>query len=200
MRTEELLEQCFQALSTGQELTPELARYLARHPEQRAQVEDMLFVAQRVTQLPSVQLSTSARSRMQDRLASRLGVDPATLVATSPVQPGAEATPEPSSEYLPYSSNTGRKKLRLSPARLALARMRYSNSEPPRDSASEAQVQAVFRDLTQEDIRRYIGVLGEDYLYYRQRLPGWEPVLAFIATVLRVFKRLEKLVAVSMDQ
>lgn len=198
MRTEELLEHCLQALSTGQELNPEIARYLARHPEQRAHVEDLLFVAQRATHLPAAQLSTPARSRMQDRLASRLGVDPAALVA--PAQTGAETTQEPSSEYLPYSSNAGRKKLRLSPARLALARMRYSNSEPPRDSDLEAQVSAVFRDLTQEDIRRYIGVLGEDYLYYRQRLPGWKPVLAFIATVLRGFKRLEKLVTVSMNQ
>ncbi len=200
MRTEELLEQCLQALSTGQELPSELARYLAHHPEQRAQVEDLLFVAQRVTHLPATEISTSARDRMQSRLASRLGVDSSAFVAPTLPQPETGAAPEQSSDYLPYSSNAGRKKLRMSPARLALVRMRYANSEPPRDSAWEARVRAVFCDLTQDDIRRYIGVRGEDYLYYRQRMPGWEPVLTFIAFVLRSFKRIEKLVAVSIDQ
>jgi SOS response regulatory protein OraA/RecX len=57
MRTEEILDQCMQALSSGQDLSPELARYLARHPEQRAEVEEMLFVAQRVSRLPSAQLN-----------------------------------------------------------------------------------------------------------------------------------------------
>lgn len=200
MRTDDLLEQCLQALSTGQELPPELARYLARHPEQRAQVEDLLFVAQRVAHVPGHELSAAARSRMQSRLAARLDVDPAAFAASTTAQPEAGAAVEQSSDYLPYSSNAGRKKLRLSPARLAIARMRYSNSEPPRDSASEARVRAVFSDLTQDDIRRYIGVRGEDYIYFRQRMPGWKPVLLAIALVLRGFKRIEKLVVVSTEQ
>ena len=49
------------------------------------------------------------------------------------------------------------------------------------------------RDLTPEDIRRYIGVRGEAYLYFRQKLPGWEPVLTFVAFVLRSLKRIETL-------
>lgn len=200
MRTEELLEQCLQALSTGQELPLDLAHYLARHPEQRAQVEDLLFVAQRASHLPAAELPAPARDRMQNRLAARLSIDPTVFTAPAGTELEAAATPEQSSEYLPYSSNAGRKKLRLSTARLALARIRYSNSEPPRDSASEACVRAVFRDLSQDDIRRYIGVRGEDYLYYRQRMPGWEPVLAVIAFVLRGFKRIEKLVVVNIDQ
>jgi hypothetical protein len=192
MRTEELLEQCLQALSTGQELPPEVARYLDRHPDKRAEVEDLLFAANRLSKLPSAELSQPARARMSGRLADKLGVDPALLSTRA----NAAHEQDPQAELLPYSSNAGRKKLRLSPARLALSRLRSAPQEPQRDSAAEARIRQVFRDLTPDDIRRYIGVRGEEYLYYRQRLPGWEPVFAFIAFVLRGFKRLEKLVTV----
>jgi hypothetical protein len=101
---------------------------------------------------------------------------------------------------LPYSSTAGRKKLRLSMGRVALAKLRDYNTQPHRDPTSEARIREVFRDLTPEDVRRYIGVRGEDYLYYRQRLPGWQPVFAFIAAVLRGFKRLEKLMATGLGQ
>ena len=196
MRTEELLEQCLQALTTGQELPPDLARYLAQHPEQQAEVEDLLFIAQRVSRRPSIELSGATRQRMDSRLAGRLGIDPAALSAPSTRQ-GEHATAHESGEMLPYSSTAGRKKLRLSMGRVAMAKLREHNAQPHRDPTSEARIREVFRDLTPEDVRRYIGVRGEDYLYYRQRLPGWRPVLAFIALVLRGFKRLEKLVAVS---
>jgi hypothetical protein len=198
MRTEELLEQCLQALTTGQELPPDLARYLAQHPEQQAEVEDLLFIAQRVSRRPSVELPEATRLRMDSRLAGRLGVDPAALRATSPSARQEEhATAHDNGEMLPYSSTAGRKKLRLSMGRVAMAKLREHNAQPQRDPTSEARIREVFRDLTPEDVRRYIGVRGEDYLYYHQRLPGWRPVLAFIALVLRGFKRLEKLVAVS---
>src|SRR5688500_19572437 len=76
MRTEELVEQCLQALASGQELPPDLARYLARHPEQRGEVEDLLAIAQSVTQLPPAELSQAPRTRMQERLAPRLNFAP----------------------------------------------------------------------------------------------------------------------------
>ncbi|MEA2573655.1 MAG: hypothetical protein QOH93_953 [Chloroflexia bacterium] len=195
MRTEELLEQCLQALTTGQELPVEVARYLAQHPEQQAEVEDLLFIAQRVSRRPNVEIAEATRRRLDSRLADRLGINPAALRTPAPHE-GLAPTQE-SGEMLPYSSTAGRKKLRLSMGRVALAKLRDYSAHPHRDPASEARVREVFRDLTPEDIRRYIGVRGEDYLYYRQRLPGWRPVLAFIAFVLRGFKRLEKLVTVS---
>ncbi len=195
MRTEELLEQCLQAMTTGQELPPEVARYLAQHPEQQAEVEDLLFIAQRVSRRPTAELSETTRRRMDNRLADRLGIDPVAL--RDPAAQGGPTTAHESGEMLPYSSTAGRKKLRLSMGRVALAKLRDYNPQPQRDPASEARIREVFRDLTPEDIRRYIGVRGEDYLYYRQRLPGWRPVLAVIAFVLRGFKRLEKLVTVS---
>lgn len=176
MRTDELLEQCLQALTQGQDLPPDVARYLARHPEQRAEVEDLLFVAQRASQLPSAELSFAARERMQERLAGRLGFDPSAIQA-----PQAEAQ----FEQVNIPAHSIRRKL----GRLPLTKLRYA---PPRaDDPSEARIREVFRDLTPEDIRRYIGVRGEDYLYYRQRLPGWEPVFAFLAFILRGFKRFE---------
>jgi hypothetical protein len=196
MRTEELLEQCLQALTTGQELPPDLARYLAQHPQQQAEVEDLLFIAQRVSRRPSIELSEATRMRMDTRLAGRLGIDPAALSAPSTPH-GEHTSAHESGEMLPYSSTAGRKKLRLSMGRVAMAKLREHNARPHRDPTSEARIREVFRDLTPEDVRRYIGVRGEDYLYYRQRLPGWRPVLAFIALILRGFKRLEKLVAVS---
>lgn len=182
MRTEELVEQCLQALASGQELPPDLARYLARHPEQRGEVEDLLAIAQSVTQLPPAELSRASRTRMQERLAKRLNFDPAMLNASvSSVAHDAER------------EETGdiRKKRPFSLGRLSVARLRYA--PPPSEDPSEARIREVFRDLTPDDIRRYIGVRGEDYLYFRQRLPGWEPVFAFLAFVLRSFKRLEKL-------
>jgi hypothetical protein len=196
MRTEELLEQCLHALTTGQELPPDVARYLAQHPEQQAEVEDLLFIAQRVSRRPTVELSEVARRRLDSRLAARLDIEPTALRAPA-ATPTDAATTHETGEMLPYSSTAGRKKLRLSMGRVALAKLRDYNTQPHRDPTSEARIREVFRDLTPEDVRRYIGVRGEDYLYYRQRLPGWRPVLAFIALVLRGFKRLEKLVTVS---
>lgn len=195
MRTEELLEQCLHALTTGQELPPDVARYLAQHPEQQAEVEDLLFIAQRVSRRPTAKLAENTRRRMDSRLADRLGIDAATLRA--PVSQDSPTPAQESGEMLPYNSTAGRKKLRLSMGSVALAKLRDYNAQFHRDPTSEARIREVFRDLTPEDIRRYIGVRGEDYLYYRQRLPGWRPVLAFIALVLRGFKRLEKLVTVS---
>lgn len=181
MRTEELLEQCLQALVSGEELPPELARYLARHPEQRAEIEDLLAIGQQVSRLPGRELSSAARTRMQNRLASKLGFDAAALNA-----PATDPSPESAAH------ETHHKKPLLSVGGVSLAKLRY---EPPLSSQdeSEANIRAVFRDLTAEDIRRYIGVRGEDYLYYRQKLPGWKPVLSCIAVVLRGIKRLETL-------
>ena len=61
MRTEELLEQCLQALTSGQDLPPDLARYLARHPEQRGEVEDLLAIAQRVSRKPRAEMPAVRR-------------------------------------------------------------------------------------------------------------------------------------------
>lgn len=186
MRTEELIEQCLQALASGQELPPDLARYLARHPEQRSEVEDLLAIAQSVTQLPPAKLSRSSRTRMQERLAQRLNFDQAMLNA-----PVVAVVQEQDMEHEQEFVSTTRRKLPFSLGRLSVARLRYA--PPPTEDPSEARIRAVFRDLTPDDIRRYIGVRGEDYLYFRQGLPGWEPVFALLAFVLRSFKRLEKL-------
>ena len=196
MRTEDLLEQCLQALTSGQELPPDVARYLARHPEQRTELEDLLAVAQRASRLPSAELSQSARSNMQARLAARLGFDPSLLDAPTPL-----LTPHEQEEKLNLEPQPrARKKPILSLGRLSLARLRYAPPTSPADDISEARIREAFQDLTPEDIRRYIGVRGEDYLYYRQSLPGWQPVFAFIAAVLRGFKRLEKLMATGPGQ
>ena len=183
MRKDELIEQCLQALASGQELPPDLARYLARHPDQRAEVEDLLGIAQSVTQLPRAELSQASRTRMQERLAQKLNFDPAMLNAPAPA-----AAQDLDTEH---EGSATRQKRPFSLGRLSVARLRYA--PPPTEDPSEARIRAVFRDLTPEDIRRYIGVRGEDYLYFRQGLPGWEPVFAFLAFVLRSFKRLEKL-------
>src|SRR3954447_3724545 len=153
MRTEELLEQCLQALTSGQDLPPDLARYLARHPEQRAEVEDLLAIAQRVSRRPRAELHAARREHMQLRLAARLGFDPRALDAPGAVERPAEAE-EHEHEHAP------RKRPILSVGRVSLAKLRY---EPPRsseDDIQEARIREVFRDLTPEDIRRYIGVRG----------------------------------------
>lgn len=189
MRTEDLLEQCLQALISGQELPPEIARYLARHPEQRAEVEDVLFVAQRISHVPSAELAPEGRLGMQARLAEKLGFEPSVLDAQPEVS-GLTMTDE--------AAEAGRQRKRSKPllslGPITIARLRYEPlSTPQRDPASAARIREVFRDLTPDEIRRYIGVRGEDYLYYRQRLPGWEPVFSCLAFILRGFKRLEKL-------
>ena len=140
----------------------------------------MLAIAQNITQLPPAELSQASRTRMQGRLAQTLNFDPAMLNV-----PVAAVAQEQESVLTP------RRKLPFSLGRLSVARLRYA--PPPTEDPSEARIRAVFRDLTPDDIRRYIGVRGEDYLYFRQGLPGWEPVFAFLAFVLRSFKRLEKL-------
>jgi hypothetical protein len=186
MRTEELLEQCLQALTSGQDLPPDLARYLARHPEQRAEVEELLSIAQRVSRTHAAELSPASRLNMQSRLATRLGFDPTALEARpDPAIQGMDAAGE--HEHAP------RKKPLLSLGRVSLAKLRYAPPDSLEDDLSEARIREVFRDLTPEDIRRYIGVRGEEYLYYRQKLPGWEPVLSFVAFVLRGLKRIETL-------
>jgi hypothetical protein len=179
MRTDELLEQCMQALSSGQELPPELARYLARHPEQRAEIEDMLFVAQRVSRLPSAQLNNERKAAMQDRLAAKLGFDPASL-------------PKPGAEPVHAEQAEGKKPI-LSIGRVSVTKLRYAPPPGPAEDEASARINAAFRDLEPDDIHRYIGARGIDYLYYRQRFPRWEIVFACIAFVLRGFKRLEKL-------
>ena len=183
MHTEELLEQCLQALTSGQDLPPDLARYLARYPDQRVEVEDLLAIAQRVSRRPQAELSSAGRARMQARLAERLGFDPRALYAAPPVD----------DRLLPEAAEpTPRKKPFLSIGRVSLAKLRYE-SPPSDEDISDARIREVFRDLTREDIRRYIGVRGEDYLYYRQNFPGWEPIFTFVALVLRGLKRLESL-------
>lgn len=190
MRNEELLEQCILALRTGQELSSEAARYLARHPEKRAEIEDLLSVARQASHLPSAELSPLARRRMQARLAQRLGFDASVLDATS------KPATSPALDEEDIRIRARGKRPLLSVGRLSLSRLRYS---PPGHRAgpfADASIREVFRDLTPDDIRRYIGVRGEDYLHYRRGLPGWRPVFTFLAAVLRGFKRLEQLVTV----
>jgi hypothetical protein len=184
MKTETLLEHCLQALKTGEDISPEVARYLARHPEQRAEVEDLLYIAGRASQLPSAHLSARSRARMTNNLASKLGFDPSALDAAARNPETHEAEFEPA----------GRRKPRLMVGRLSLARLRYEPPAPSRDPVSEARIREVFRDLTPEDVRRYIGVRGIDYLHYRQRFPGWRPLFMMIAALLRGFKRIEQFV------
>jgi hypothetical protein len=189
MRNEELLEECILALRSGQELSPEAARYLARHPQKRTELEDLLFVARQASHLPSAELSPQARQRMQSRLAQRLGFDASVLDTAH------KSTPISADDEVGLHSRARAKKPLLSVGRLSLSRLRYS---PPANVGpfSDASIREVFRDLTPEDIRRYIGVRGEDYLHYRRALPGWRPVFTFLAAVLRGFKRLEQLVTV----
>jgi hypothetical protein len=188
MRTEELLEQCLQALSSGQELPADVARYLARHPEKRAEVEDLLFIAQRTSRLPSAELKADRRAAMQERLASRLGFDAEAL--NPPTQPEPIAASLVEDEHVEDEGRRARRPL-LSIGKVSIARLRYA--PPPTDDEASNRIRAAFNDLTADDIRRYIGIRGEDYLYYRQRFPGWEPIFALIAIVLRGFKHLEKL-------
>lgn len=198
MRTEDLLEQCLQALISGHNLPPDLARYLTEHPEQRAEVEELLFIAQRVSQLPPAELSPAARHNMQARLAARLGLDPDALNAPrTPTSAPANSTGQPDDldtglrQQASHRPPTHKKPL-FSVGGLSLARLRYEPPPAPPEDA-EARIREVFRDLTPEDIRRYIGVRGESYLYYRQRFPGWEPIFMMLAMVLRGFKQIEKL-------
>ncbi len=85
MHTDQLLDSCLQAISSGQEIPPDIARYLARHPEQRAEVEELILIAQRASRLPPAALSPARRGKMQKRLAAYMGVNQALLAA----QPGA---------------------------------------------------------------------------------------------------------------
>ncbi len=186
MRNEELLEQCLLALRTGQELSTEAARYLARHPQKRAEIEDMLAIAGRASQLPSADLSHQARERMQARLAQRLGFEASLLDSPTASVKVDDATP----------TSAKPKKPLLSVGRLSVARLRYSPPVHRAGPFSDASIRAVFSDLTPDDIRRYIGVRGEDYLHYRRALPGWRPVFSFLAAILRGFKRLERLVTI----
>jgi|SRR5687768_4817705 len=185
MRTEEILEHCLRALKVGEDIPPEVARYLARHPQQRAEVEDLLYIAGQASQIPSVELSSQARARLSGKLASQLGFDPAAL--NGPVEAGA-----PEEAVAPIRR---RKKPWLMVGRLSLARLRY---EPPisPDPVSEARIREVFRDLTPDDIRRYIGVRGIDYLHYRQRFYGWRVIFTVIAALLRGMKRVERFVEI----
>jgi hypothetical protein len=182
MRTDELVEQCVQALTSGQDLPPDLARYLARHPEQRSEVEDLLAIAQRVSRRPRADLHPARRENMQIRLAARLGFDPHALDAPSPGDRPAES-----------EDHTPRKRPLLSVGRVSLAKLRYEPPQSSEDDIPGARIREVFRDLSAEDIRRYIGVRGEDYLYYRQNFPGWRPIFTLVALVLRGIKRLEVL-------
>jgi hypothetical protein len=182
MRTEELVEQCLQALTSGQDLPADLARYLARHPEQRSEVEDLLAIAQRVSRRPRADLHPARRDIMQTRLAARLGFDPRALDA-----PPSGERPAESDDHAP------RKRPLLSVGRVSLAKLRYEPPQSWEDDIPGARIREVFRDLSPDDIRRYIGVRGEDYLYYRQNFPGWRPIFTLVAMVLRGIKRLEVL-------
>jgi hypothetical protein len=182
MRTDELVEQCLQALTSGQDLPPDLGRYLARHPEQRSDVEDLLAIAQRVSRRPRADLHSARRENMQIRLAAHLGFDPCALDAPSPGNRPAES-----------DDHTARKRPLLSVGRVSLAKLRYEPPQSSEDDIPGARIREVFRDLSAEDIRRYIGVRGEDYLYYRQNFPGWRPIFTLVALVLRGIKRLEVL-------
>jgi len=184
MRTEELVEQCLQALTSGQDLPPDLARYLARHPEQRSEVEDLLAIAQRVSRGPRADLHPARRENMQVRLAARLGFDPRALDAP-PL--GGRLVESDDHDHAP------RKRPLLSVGRVSLAKLRYEPPQSSEDDIPWARIREVFRDLSAEDIRRYIGVRGEDYLYYRQNFPGWRPIFTLVALVLRGIKRLEVL-------
>jgi hypothetical protein len=188
MHTDELLEACLQALTSGQEIPPEITRYLARHPEQRAEVEELIFVAQRASNLPPAELSVTARADMQQRLAARMGVNPSLLAAHPVEEPAAQ-------QERPAPATRRARAIRLlSTGRASLARLRYAATTPSdADDVAAARIRTAFRDLTPEDIRRYIGERGEDYLYYRQRFPQWEVVFAALALILRGFKRLEKM-------
>jgi hypothetical protein len=192
MHTDQLLDSCLQAISSGQEIPPDIARYLARHHEQRAEVEELILIVQRASQLPPAALPPARREKMRKRLAAYMGVDQAVLAA----QPGAS---EPSggqdgSACRTSASTQTRRWRLLATAHLHLARLR--DAQPTLSDADEeatARIRKAFCDLTPDDIRRYIGDRGEDYLYYRQRFPRWEPVFAVLAAILRGFKRLEKL-------
>jgi hypothetical protein len=185
MRTEEILEYCLQALQVGQDIPPEVARYLSRHPQQRAEIEDLLYIAGKASQLPSAELSSQQRASLSSKLASQLGFDPAAL--QGPVASGA-----PDEIGAPVRR---RKKPWLMVGRLSLTRLRYEPPAPP-DPLSEARIREVFRDLTPDDIRRYIGVRGIDYLYYRQRFYGWRVIFTVIAALLRGMKRVEQFVEI----
>ena len=176
------MEQCLQALKTGQDISPEVAKYLARHPEKRAEVEGLLYIAGRASQLPSIELSLQARARLSGKLAGKLGFDPTALDV-------------PVSKERELEEQEGRRKPRLMVGRLSLARLRYEPPPPSRDPLSEARIREVFSDLTPEDVRRYIGVRGIDYLHYRLRFYGWRPLFMFIAALLRGFKRIERFVS-----
>jgi hypothetical protein len=195
MRTEELLEACLQAMSDGPEIPPHIARYLAHHPEQRAEVEELIVAAQRAGRLPPAELPAASRKRMQERMAARMGVDPAMLAGQSGTPPGPEQSEQ--SAHNPVAPHRKRRWL-LSTARLSLARLRYvATTRADADAIATARIRAAFCDLTPEDLRRYIGDRGEDYLYYRQRFPRWELIFALLATILRAFKRLERLANLS---
>ncbi|MEO8285440.1 MAG: hypothetical protein ABI670_03275 [Chloroflexota bacterium] len=190
MRTDDLLELCLQALSSGRDIPPEIARYLARHPEQRAEIEELILIAQRATHIPAAELKPVSRKKMGENLAARMGVDPALLhQPTSMAEPADVQQEQP--EHI-TTAHRARRKPMLAAGIGSLARLRYS-THAPGDELADVQIRTAFRDLTPEDIRRYIGVRGEDYLYYRVRFPRWQPVFAFLAAILRGFKLLEKL-------
>jgi hypothetical protein len=113
---------------------------------------------------------------MQLRLASRLGF---------------RFTNNPSDAYSEQRITVGRK-LR----RLTFAGLRYGPYVDAPYGELEARMRSLFHGLTPEDIRRYIGVRGESYLYHRQSVPRWEPVFAVIATVMRGLKRIEMLASI----
>ncbi len=190
MHTDELLESCLQALSSGQEIPPDIARYLARHLEQRTEVEELLFIAQRAARLQPAEIDPARRRRIERRLAARIGVDPVVFISKS-ARSDDIVHGEPGEHQARTTHSTLRRRL-LATGRASLARLRYPTTNPA-DEAATARIRTAFRDLSPEDIRHYIGVRGEQYLYYRQRFPRWELVFALLAALLRGFKHLEKL-------
>jgi hypothetical protein len=189
MHTDRLLESCLQAMSSGQEIPPDIARYLARHPKQRAEVQELIFLARRASNLAPATLSASRRQSMQERLAAQMGVDSALL---NPQTATAEQTGPQEQTAATDTTNTNRAR-KWSRKSLAYLQNTVSTATQAYDAVASARIRTAFRDLTPEDIRRYIGDRGEDYLYYCQRFPLWHLIFAVLAPILRGFKRLEKL-------
>ena len=73
MRTDELLEQCLQALTSGEDYLRSCPIPCSA-PEQRAEIEDLLAIGQRVSRTPPAELSPESRKRMGTRMATRLGL------------------------------------------------------------------------------------------------------------------------------
>jgi hypothetical protein len=68
MQIEDLLDECLRIQTIGGDVAPLLAQY----PEQRAEVEALLHLAQGAARLPPASLDAAARDRMAARLHTRM--------------------------------------------------------------------------------------------------------------------------------